>query len=94
MGRFDRKPLEAARPIRKSEMAKQAGTGKPNVFVRFTEYLKNVWRELKRVVWPNKGEVLNSSLVVVITLLFFVAFTFLVDSAVTYLVSLVGKIGG
>jgi preprotein translocase subunit SecE len=75
-------------------MANQGKPEKPNVFRRFVTYLKDVWRELKRVVWPGKPEVLNSSLVVIITLAFFVAFTFSVDSVVVYLVSLVGKIGG
>ena len=36
---------------------------------------------MKRVVWPQRPEVINSSIVVVVTLLFFVAFTFIVDSS-------------
>lgn len=63
-------------------------------FTGISGYFRNVWIELKRVVWPGPAEIRNSSVVVIVTLLFFIAFTSLVDGAVTYLVSLVGRIGG
>jgi len=71
-----------------------SSTKKPNLFQRVLGYFRNVWLELKRVVWPGKTEVINSSVVVVTTLLFFIAFTFLVDSVVIYVIGLVGEIGG
>ena len=63
----------------KSKGGKSAKDVKPNVFVRFGRYLRDVWAELKRVVWPDRTEVINSSIVVIVTVLFFVAFTFVVD---------------
>ena len=75
-------------------MAKATGTTKPNPLKPMLGYFRNVWLELKRVVWPGRTEVLNSSVVVVTTLAFFVLFTFVVDSVVIYVISLVGKIGG
>ncbi|PKQ30320.1 MAG: preprotein translocase subunit SecE [Actinobacteria bacterium HGW-Actinobacteria-10] len=75
-------------------MAKVTGATKPNLFKRILGYFRNVWLELKRVVWPGRTEVYNSSIVVIATLLFFIAFTFLVDSAVIYIIGLVGEIGG
>ena len=67
---------------------------KPNLAVRFVQYLKDVRTELGRVVWPNRGEVINSSLVVIVTLVFFIVFTLLVDTASTQLVNLISRIGG
>jgi preprotein translocase subunit SecE len=55
-------------------------TKKPSIFARFAAYLKNVRTELRRVVWPTRKEVLNSSVIVVITLVFFIFFTLIVDS--------------
>ena len=49
---------------------------------------------MKRVVWPQRPEVLNSSIVVVVTLIFFVAFTFIVDSIVVQALRLITQIGG
>jgi preprotein translocase subunit SecE len=67
---------------------------KPNVFVRFGRYLRDVWAELKRVVWPGRTEVLNSSVVVIVTVLFFVAFTFIIDQLSTEFVRLIAQMGG
>ena len=76
---------------KKREMA-QAKTAKPNVFARLIGYFRNVWAELKRVVWPSRPEVINSSLVVMVTLAFFVAFTLAVDTIVLQIVQLIGNI--
>ncbi len=46
-------------------------------------YLKGVVQELKRVTWPTPKEMLNSGIIVVVTLIFFALFTFAFDSAST-----------
>jgi len=76
---------------KKREMA-QAKAAKPNVFARLIGYFRNVWAELKRVVWPSRTEVINSSLVVIVTLFFFVFFTLAVDTVVIQIVQLIGNI--
>ena len=78
----------------KSKGGKSAKDAKPNVFVRFGRYLRDVWAELKRVVWPGRTEVLNSSVVVIVTVFFFVAFTFIIDSVSTEFIKFVAQIGG
>ncbi|MBE0418202.1 MAG: preprotein translocase subunit SecE [Coriobacteriia bacterium] len=75
-------------------MAKSTTAPKPNIIMRFVGYLGDVRRELKRVVWPTRNEVVNSSLVVMVTLAFFVLFTFIVDSISVYVITLIGRIGG
>jgi len=67
---------------------------KRNIFKRISDYFAGVIAEFKRVVWPSRPEVLNSSIVVIITLIFFVAFTFLVDQAAVNVVSFIAGIGG
>jgi preprotein translocase subunit SecE len=79
------KPAKAAKPSKPA---------KPNVFVRLTGYLRDVRSEMKRVVWPNRPEVINSSVVVVTTLIFFTLFITLTDLIVQRLVFLIQKIGG
>ncbi len=82
------KPAKAdkAKPAPKAE--------KPNVFVRLAQYFRDVRSEMRRVVWPDRPEVLNSSLVVIVTLLFFVAFTFVVDSVAVQVLDLLARLGG
>lgn len=75
-------------------MAKAHKDKPSNVFTRFVGYIKGVWTELKRVVWPGRTEVLNSSVVVIVTLLFFIAFTLVVDQTVVQAIALISRIGG
>jgi preprotein translocase subunit SecE len=84
----------AASTERNGEMAKGKKAEKPNVFVRFYRYLGGVRSELKRVVWPTRSEVINSSMVVIVTLAFFIVFTLIVDTISTQFVDLVAQIGG
>ncbi len=72
--------------------AKQGKPAKPNIFVRFTTYLKDVRTELRRTVWPTRDEVLRSSMVVVATLAFFIVFLVVVDFLVSNAILLVGKL--
>ena len=76
--------------------AKSKNSGKadkPNVFARLAQYLRDVRSEMKRVVWPQRPEIINSSIVVLVTLIFFVALTFTVDLIVVEVVQLLMKLG-
>ena len=75
-------------------MAKASNKKSTNVFARLIVYVRGAWTELHRVVWPGPTEVLNMSIVVIVALLFFVAFTLVVDSVSVYVVELVSRIGG
>ena len=77
----------------KAQKAKPAKPSKPGVFARLGQYFRGVRSEMKRVVWPQRPEVINSSIVVVVTLLFFVAFTFVVDSIVVQALRLIQNLG-
>jgi preprotein translocase subunit SecE len=77
-----------------AKAAKSSKPAKPNVFARLTGYLRDVRSEMKRVVWPNRAEVINSSVVVVTTLIFFTLFITLTDLVVQRVVFLIQKIGG
>jgi preprotein translocase subunit SecE len=63
------------------------------LFGRVVQYLRDVRSEMKRVVWPERPEVINSSIVVIVTLLFFAAFTFVVDAIVVQLLQLFARLG-
>ncbi len=75
-------------------MAQAGKAARPNVLQRVRTYFKDVATEMKRVVWPDRQEVVNSSLVVIATLAFFVALTFVVDSLSSWLfIDVLAKIG-
>ena len=73
----------------KVSKAKASKPDKPNIFARLGQYFRDVRSEMRRVVWPQRPEVINSSIVVVVTLVFFVAFTFIVDSIVVQVLRLI-----
>jgi len=75
-------------------MAKASGSSKPNVFKRLSKYFTDVRAEMRRVVWPTRTEVINSSVVVVVTLIFFTLFTFVVDQIVLVVVNAIAGLGG
>jgi preprotein translocase subunit SecE len=71
-----------------------AKAAKPNVFARLARYFNDVKAEMRRVVWPNRKEVLNSSWVVVITLAIFIVLIFLLDSVASWIIrGLAGIVG-
>jgi len=88
------KATTAGEAIKTGKPGRAPAPAKPGAFERMGTYFRDVRSEMKRVVWPNRAEVLNSSVVVVVTLLFFATFTFLVDSLVQQIVLALGKIGG
>ena len=75
-------------------MAKAITASKPNVFARVSKYFGDVRAEMRRVVWPTRPDVANSSVVVIVTLIFFTVFTFTLDQVVILIIGLIAKIGG
>ena len=74
---------------------KAAVAAKPSLLARIGQYFRDVRAEMGRVVWPTRSEVLNSSVVVVTALVFFIVFIAIVDYVVVIpLLSFVSKIGG
>jgi preprotein translocase subunit SecE len=69
-----------------------AKAAKPNIFTRLNRYFNDVQAELRRVVWPSRKEILNSSWVVVITLAIFIVLIFLLDSVASWLIQGLAKI--
>jgi preprotein translocase subunit SecE len=69
----------------KMAQAKAAKTSaaNPNVFARLGKYFKDVRAELRRVVWPTRPEVVNSSLVVVVMLVIMTVFVSIMASPPT-----------
>jgi preprotein translocase subunit SecE len=73
---------------------KKGGAKKPSVFVRFANYIKDVRTEMKRVVWPQRSDVIHRSGIVVATLIFFVILTFIVDTlSSTLIIDIIGGMG-
>jgi preprotein translocase subunit SecE len=68
---------------KKKEAPKKTGKHgaplKPSIFARIKDYFIGVVAEMKRVVWPTRKEVVNSTIIVLVTLIFFGIFTFAID---------------
>lgn len=51
-----------------------------------TNYLVNSWSEIKKVSWPKRSEVLNHTIIVLISCTIAIAITSAIDLGLTYVV--------
>ncbi|MEU4412708.1 preprotein translocase subunit SecE [Nocardia salmonicida] len=65
------------RPSRKAD--KSAGTGNP--FKRLLKFLREVIAELRKVIWPNRKQMVTYTAVVLVFVVFMVAFIAGIDVA-------------
>jgi preprotein translocase subunit SecE len=63
----------------KAKTAKKTGPGRPNPFAFVWTYLKQVVAELRKVIWPNRKQMINYTAVVLVFLMFMVALIGVVD---------------
>jgi preprotein translocase subunit SecE len=83
----------AASSTREGVAAMVEESNEQSLPVRSTGWLANVrqfWHdiqsEMKKVSWPTQSEVVNTTIIVVVTVFFFALFLFLVDVGLTYLI--------
>ena len=67
-----------------------AGNKKGNIFQRFGKGVKDVFAELKKVVWPTKEKLVNTSAVVLLVIVFFAIFLTLIGSGGRWLLDKIG----
>jgi preprotein translocase subunit SecE len=87
---------QAIKTAKTGKPGKAPAPSKPGFFARLGNYFRDVRSEMKRVVWPSRPEVINSSVVVIVTLIFFATFIALTDIVVQRVVTALGsiRIGG
>jgi preprotein translocase subunit SecE len=86
------KATTADEAIKTGKPGKAAAPPKPGFFERIATYVRDVRAEMNRVVWPTRPEVVNSSVVVIVTLIFFAAFITLTDLVVQQIINVLGSI--
>lgn len=72
------KDTKLANKVDKRETKQKAK--KPNIFVRFGRFCKDVWSELKRVVWPSRKDLLTYTLAVIAVVIVAAVVVFGLDS--------------
>ncbi len=55
---------------------------------KITKFFKEIRGELKRVTWPDRKQVINSTVVVLVTVLISATFLYIVDIGLQQLLSL------
>jgi preprotein translocase subunit SecE len=86
------KATKATKAIKPSKPSKPSG--KPSIFARLGRYFGDVRAEMRRVVWPSRSEIVNSSGIVMVTLVIFIIMISIYDQVSVFLVGVLGKIGG
>lgn len=54
---------------------------------KMVQFLKEVKVELKKVTWPNRPEVIGTTIVVIIAVLIFGIYLFMVDQGLNYIIT-------
>jgi preprotein translocase subunit SecE len=86
------KAVTTDRVVKTGKPGKAPAPAKPGTIARMGNYFRDVRSEMKRVVWPTRPEVVNSSIVVIVALIFFAAYIATTDLAVQYVVTALGRI--
>jgi preprotein translocase subunit SecE len=63
-------------------------------YKRFGNFLKDVRSELKKVTWPSKNEVVNTTIVVIAATVFFGFYLFFMDVIFSWVISQVKSLFG
>jgi preprotein translocase subunit SecE len=63
-------------------------------YKRFWAFLKEARAELRKVTWPSQSEVLNTTLVVIIAIVFFGFFLFFMDILFSWVITQVKSLLG
>jgi preprotein translocase subunit SecE len=56
-------------------------------FARTAQFLHDVRAEMKRVSWPSLNDVRNTTIIVIVAVIFFAIYLFLVDRGVAFLIT-------
>ena len=93
-------PVEetVAAEAKEAPKAEKKHEKKPNIFVRFGQKLKKLFRdvisEMKKVVWLSKAETKKSSLLVIVTVIAIAAAIGVVDTAFSTIINFVAGLIG
>jgi preprotein translocase subunit SecE len=63
-------------------------------YTRFIPFLKEVRTEIKKVTWPSRNEVYNTTLVVIAATLFFGFYLFFMDVIFSWVISQIKSLFG
>ena len=64
----------ASRKASKKSAGKKAGSGRGNPFKALVRFLREVVAELRKVIWPNRKQMVTYTTVVLVFVIFMVAF--------------------
>ncbi|HZK26149.1 MAG TPA: preprotein translocase subunit SecE [Thermoclostridium sp.] len=62
---------------------------KPNIFIRFLKFVKEIRSELKKVIWPTKSQLLSYTLTVVFVCLLVGGIVWIFDALFGFLYTLI-----
>ncbi len=69
-------------------MAETKAQKKPNIFKRIAAYFRDLRSEFKKVTWPTKKQIVNNTIVVLVTIIVAGVVVWGLDSILTVLVKL------
>ncbi len=58
------------------------------------DFLRDVWVEMKKVSWPGRGEVVGTTLVVIVACFLFGFYLFIVDSGLAWMIDRIFRASG
>jgi preprotein translocase subunit SecE len=56
---------------------------------KFLGYFTDVYKEMKKVTWPKKQELIDSTKIVLVTMVLFAVFVYLVDKGISEILKVI-----
>lgn len=56
---------------------------------KFLGYFTDVYKEMRKVTWPKKQELIDSTKIVLITMVLFAAFVYLIDKGISEILKVI-----
>jgi preprotein translocase subunit SecE len=70
-------------PARRAESGRSraaSAADRPNLFARLGRFLREVVAELRKVIWPNRNQMVTYTIVVIVFVVFMVALVYGLDA--------------
>ncbi|MBK5092219.1 MAG: preprotein translocase subunit SecE [Actinobacteria bacterium] len=83
-------PAQKQRSVaQRKKVAERKKAEKKGIWERIVQFLKDVRIELKKVIWPSKSEVVNYTIVVLVTVTVVTTFILVLDLILSKLLQLI-----
>lgn len=86
-----KKPAKVKAPVKKEGAPSSAKASAPQgqTFEKIRKFFKGAWAELKKVHWPSRQELINNTIIVLVTVVIVSILIFIVDTGLSKVLEII-----